>query len=215
MAALIARLRARRAQSIADLALVDGRPAFVAASVFRPLTSTIRPLPAGQEPILVSVVRVDGGFVRKLEQRSLLDQAHVSSRASADPRDDSQPLIASTGERLGFVVWRPQTPGRSVFQVLVPSSLAAMALLTVVVGLVLGDLRRKTSRLRASEARAQHLAFHDVLTGLPNRAHSSRTASIRPLRGRGGARAASPCSISILIGSRPSTIASATPPATC
>ncbi len=167
---LIKALRDARAPTLSTLAMVDGKPAFVAASVFRPLTRAVAPLPVGREPILVSVVRVDGGFVRKLEQRSLLDAAHVASTAHTGRAQDSLPLTNDQGKNLGFIVWRPDLPGRSVLQALLPACMAAMSLFAIVIGIVLRDLRRKTSRLRASEAQAQHLAYHDVLTGLPNRA---------------------------------------------
>jgi len=58
-----------------------------------------------------------------------------------------------------------------------PLSLGLMLLLTAIMALLVRSLWKSGNRLssamidlRASEAQAQHLAFHDVLTGLPNRA---------------------------------------------
>ncbi|WP_420840198.1 diguanylate cyclase domain-containing protein [Achromobacter kerstersii] len=48
----------------------------------------------------------------------------------------------------------------------------------------LSDLSAAHLELKASEAHAQHLAFHDVLTGLPNRAYFSASVDQALVRRR-------------------------------
>ena len=167
---LVNRLRHGKSAQLSDLVMVDGAPSFVAASRVLPLTRAVAPAKPGQEAILVSVVRVEGGFVRKLEQRSLLRAARFSSTATPARQEEIAPLADHAGRVEGYIAWTPDLPGPSVLAALLPLSLAAIVLVTTVVLLVLRHVRQVTGRLRASQAHAQHLAYHDVLTGLPNRA---------------------------------------------
>lgn len=170
LAALVARLRRSGADSVADLITVEGAPAFVAAAVVTPLTAGTPPQPKGAETVLVSVVKIEGGLVQKLADRDLLRAAHFSATAAHARGEQTAPLADADGKVRGYVAWRPDLPGRSVLAALLPMSLLAFGLIVTVVVLVLRDLRRVTSRLRATQAHAQHLAYHDVLTSLPNRA---------------------------------------------
>lgn len=170
LSALVKQLRREKAEQISDLIMIDGAPAFAAASLILPLTNAIDRPAKGREAVLVSIVKVQGGFIRKLERRSLLRAAHFTGRATPLRGEEVAALVDAHGAVKGYVAWRPDLPGPSVLATLAPLSLAAILLVTSVVLLVLRHLRRVTGRLRASQAHAQHLAYHDVLTGLPNRA---------------------------------------------
>ena len=50
-----------------------------------------------------------------------------------------------------------------------PKLAAALLAISAIIAILMRRLRRTYAGLRASEAQSQHLAFHDVLTGLPNR----------------------------------------------
>ena len=169
LAGLVARLRAGRAKAASDLIAIDGAPAFASVSQILPLTSAKAPPAAGREALLVSVVKVEGGFVEKLGQRNLLRRARFA-RGGPGSAEVAAPLTDQAGRARGYVAWRPDLPGRSVLAALLPTSALAIGLVIAVVFAVLRHLRKVTGRLRASQAHAQHLAFHDVLTGLPNRA---------------------------------------------
>jgi diguanylate cyclase (GGDEF)-like protein len=79
-------------------------------------------------------------------------------------------LVTERGEQIGYLVWRPELPGTVLLRVLAPVTALAVLLTLLALGLLARSLRRSTQELEASRAQAQHLAFHDVLTGLPNRA---------------------------------------------
>jgi diguanylate cyclase (GGDEF)-like protein len=53
---------------------------------------------------------------------------------------------------------------------MIPVLLAALSVVGTLIGWLLWRIRRSRGELEASKAEAQHLAFHDSLTGLPNRA---------------------------------------------
>jgi diguanylate cyclase (GGDEF)-like protein len=71
---------------------------------------------------------------------------------------------------IGYLAWRPFAPGSAVFARLAPVLLTAAALVAALVFLLMRRVASRTRELRESNAAVEHLAFHDVLTGLPNRA---------------------------------------------
>jgi predicted signal transduction protein with EAL and GGDEF domain len=80
-------------------------------------------------------------------------------------------------ERLGFLFWRADVPGRLITRYLGPMAGLVLLVMLGAMATLVWSLWRSGKRLsaavldlQASEAQAQHLAFHDVLTGLANRA---------------------------------------------
>jgi diguanylate cyclase (GGDEF)-like protein len=173
-----------RAIHATDLSMVAGRP--VAVSVMRliPDTKQVASAP-GREPLLVSIRYVDSGFTQNLAKIQSVTGARIQRSRRLEPSEHGVPLVSSRGDKLGFFVWRPDRPGRAVWSSMAPSAGAALAALLAALGVLLFSvaklmhkdavsLRQLASahvELQAKEAQAHHLAYHDVLTGLPNRAH--------------------------------------------
>lgn len=168
-----------------DLARVAQRPAVV--SVMRIARETPSPNPAtAPHHLLVSVRYLDGDFLRSFSRDNLIDGLHYHpDRADAHAADEREaPLTSSTGQTLGYLGWRPDLPGSELWRSMLPAVAAMTAgamLLVLLLTLrtyrllrkqeaTLSALRAAHVELKASEAHAQHLAFHDMLTGLPNRA---------------------------------------------
>ena len=78
--------------------------------------------------------------------------------------------MTKKGVPVGFSSGRLYAPGSSVLAPLIPALGGALLIVGLVVALLMLRVRRGAMELQASEAQAQHLAFHDTLTGLPNRA---------------------------------------------
>nr|WP_226892894.1 diguanylate cyclase [Pantoea vagans] len=128
---------------------------------------------------LVSLNFLDDGYLTSLAERNQLEGLHFSdgssqSGTSARSRDL---LIAQAGEPVGYLHWIPSRPGAQMLRTIGPSTgLAVLAISLLCLYRVRRlwnssvTLSQSMLRLGASEAQAQHLAFHDVLTGLPNRA---------------------------------------------
>lgn len=150
-----------------DVGIVAGHPSIISVKPIVSDTGLVKQTP-GTETLHVSVRYLDGTFLTDLARAySLPDARFVLNR----PEGRSfVPLRARSGALLGYVSWQPFRPGALMVSRIAPVMLAALLLAIAALYLVLRHLRRSRLALEASEAQAHHIAFHDVLTGLPNRA---------------------------------------------
>ncbi|MCD2317069.1 bifunctional diguanylate cyclase/phosphodiesterase [Sphingomonas sp. IC-11] len=165
-----------KAPFVSDLLMVDGHPAAVSAMLVLPLTPAVADRP-GARPILLSVRYLDGTFQDGLARDYLLAHPKFATRNVMHQGEASLPLRDRSGRVIAWLSWYPELPGSAIKSVLLPLgglSAAIIALLMVVLGRRLiastNELHAAIMRLQTSEAQAHHLAFHDPLTGLPNRA---------------------------------------------
>ena len=126
---------------------------------------------------LVSLKFLDDGYLASLAERNQLQGLHFSDGTSQSGTSARYLLIAQAGEPVGYLNWIPSRPGAQMLRTIGPSTgLAVLAISLLCFYMVRRlwnssvNLSQSMLRLGASEAQAQHLAFHDVLTGLPNRA---------------------------------------------
>ncbi len=152
-----------------DILVLNGHPSIVSAKPIVSDTGKIEQAP-GTEFVHISVQRLDGGFVDAIRQGYGFDDARFVTAASFLPGEQTQPLRSANGKIVGYFAWRPFAPGSAVFARLGPVLMAAAALMSSLVFLLMLRIARRTRELRESNEAVQHLAFHDVLTGLPNRA---------------------------------------------
>ncbi|PSJ40499.1 putative bifunctional diguanylate cyclase/phosphodiesterase [Allosphingosinicella deserti] len=166
-----------------DLASLDGRAAAVSVMRIIPDSPAV-PYAPGREPLLVSIRYLDADLMQELSQIRLIAKARVTKAAAAPGSDLSMPLVSSRGVPLGYFTWQPELPGSKVLRSTTPVAIAAFTSVLALLGLLvfgIARLMRKDMRslellqaahveLKAKEAQAHHLAYHDALTGLPNRA---------------------------------------------
>ncbi|MEN4602942.1 EAL domain-containing protein [Pantoea agglomerans] len=126
---------------------------------------------------LVSLKFLDDGYMAGLAERNQLQGLHFSDGTPQPGTGARYLLIAQAGEAVGYLNWIPSRPGAQMLRTIGPSTgLAVLAISLLCLYMVRRlwnssvNLSQSMLRLGASEAQAQHLAFHDVLTGLPNRA---------------------------------------------
>jgi diguanylate cyclase (GGDEF)-like protein len=152
-----------------DLSVVSGHPAIVSVKPIVSETGNLRQVP-GTEYLHISVRYLDGKFMRELARQYQLDGARFLRDPDRHETNSMVPLTSSAGRLLGYIAWEPFRPGSLMIKRLAPVMGIALLLMFSVVSLLLRHVRRSTLQLEASEAQAQHLAFHDPLTGLANRA---------------------------------------------
>ncbi len=150
-----------------DLAAVGNRPAIVSVKPFISDSGAIVQRP-GTEAFHVAVRYLDGEFLRELVNSYALEDARIVARVPAGATGVT-PLRNATGRTIAYVTWRSFQPGTLLIKRLLPLSILALLLIAAVLTVLLRHVRRSTLALEASEAQAQHLAFHDTLTGLANR----------------------------------------------
>jgi diguanylate cyclase (GGDEF)-like protein len=187
-----------------DLLTLGGRPAAVSVMRIVPLTKAVRPATPGQEPLLVSVRFLDGSFLKQLQENNLIEAPRFARTSAVNDTERALPITSSKGRQLGFFIWKPELPGSVMLKSLLPLVIASLALLGAVMALLgyrvfrlmrrdvlnLRELESAHLELKASEAQAHHIAFHDVLTGLPNRALFNECADQAMARVRHGEAAA-------------------------
>lgn len=152
-----------------DLVVIENRPAIVSVLPIVSDSGNIAQLP-GTEFLHVSVRFLDRSFLDAMSRSYLLEAPRFSWNRSIKPGEAAFPLSANSGKTLGYFIWTPDRPGWRILLRTAPALGAALLVVGAIVMLLARRLRSASTELEASEAQAQHLAFHDSLTGLPNRA---------------------------------------------
>ena len=155
--------------TVTDLMVVDGHPSIVSVKPITSDTGEIEQAP-GTEFVHIAVRRLDGTFVDEIRSAYELDDARFTTTALFAPDESVQPLHSRNGKTIGYFAWRPFAPGEAVFGWLAPVLGIASLLLAAILFILVRRITRRTFELRESNDAVQHLAFHDHLTGLPNRA---------------------------------------------
>ncbi|HCF24650.1 MULTISPECIES: EAL domain-containing protein [unclassified Novosphingobium] len=150
-------------------ARVGGRTYIVTATLVQPDFGVY--LPKGpRAPVTIAAIPLDQAFLTTFGQRYLLDDLSLAPPGAALSPTGSLALPDTRGASAGVLKWNPREPSAVLFKQLLLPLLIVLGLLCV---LALTMMRRSgavVADLLASEARSKHLAFHDPLTQLPNRA---------------------------------------------
>jgi diguanylate cyclase (GGDEF)-like protein len=153
-----------------DIAVADGHPAIISVKPVRSDSGTIEQQP-GSEYIHISVRRLDGSFLDTVRTTYGFTGARFAWTEDGLAREERAVALRSReGRTIGYFVWEPFAPGTVVFARLIFPLVLGFVILGTLVSVLIARVRKRTSQLRESRAAAQHLAFHDTLTGLPNRA---------------------------------------------
>lgn len=159
------------------LAAISGRPAAVAVILIQYPSNWKGPRLGRGGFLLISVRFLDGANLRDIGNQNLISGLRFSQ--APDMRAGERRIVVSDdhGGKVGYFFWHPDLPGTKLLNSLVPIAVGAFAACAFLMALLARSLWRSGRRLDetfvellASRAQAQHLAFHDVLTGLPNRA---------------------------------------------
>ncbi|MER9687797.1 MULTISPECIES: EAL domain-containing protein [unclassified Mesorhizobium] len=151
-----------------DLVSLGGHPAILSVMPLVPSSDRVTQA-SGSEYLHVSIEFINDAVIGKIAQKYLLAGAHLLPMAQ--PLGSAAiPLIDKQGVILGYIAWDQERPGLTLVGKASPALALAALVAASVLAFLLRRLRRASSALQTSQAQAQYLAFHDTLTGLPNRA---------------------------------------------
>ncbi len=198
-----------------DLVRIGDRIAFV--SVMPMVRVNAGRAPTAPSPVLVSLRYMDKEFLQQISRQNYLTDARVSDSPEPAAGEVSTPVVNSdallmdggaalvgSAEPLTTMFWKPMPAGAVVVGLLLLPAAAVFGVIALLVFLMSLRMRRLMKRddehlleleqahleLTAKEAQAHHLAYHDVLTGLPNRALFNDNAEQALTRARHGEKMA-------------------------
>jgi diguanylate cyclase (GGDEF)-like protein len=152
-----------------NLVVIEARPAMASVVPILSDTGLLLQNP-GTEALHASVRFLDGDFLDHLSRQYLLDKARFAWNEDTAWNEAAFPLARKSGAVLGYFVWQPDRPGWRLLTRTAPALTLGILVVAAIIAFLVQRLQRASKELEASEAQAQHLAFHDPLTGLPNRA---------------------------------------------
>ncbi len=124
----------------------------------------------GRAPIVVTVEALDADLLARFSTRFLLQNLRVIPADGSPSLGATVDLRWTDGARIGRLEWTPQRPGHKLLMRTMPGLIAVMLMFCAVTTAIFLRGRNAAQALIASEFQAKHMAYHDHLTGLANRA---------------------------------------------
>ena len=155
--------------TVSDLAIIEGRPAFVGAIPILGQSEDVVVKP-DRAFFHVAVRFLDDTLAKELMEEYLIEGARFGADATVASGESSLELRNKAGEIVAWFKWLPDRPGTQILSETAPSMIAALLVGGLVIVLLMRRLQRSSSELELARAEAQHRALHDPLTGLANRA---------------------------------------------
>jgi diguanylate cyclase (GGDEF)-like protein len=150
-------------------AQIDGKTYVVTATLVQPDFGKYMPKTA-RAPITITALPIDAPLLKSFAERYLLDGLVLAEAGGNVGRGGQMELRGPDRRPVAALVWIPRQPGTMLLQSLWFPLLCVMTMLCLAGWTIMRRSDSIVTNLVASEAQAKHLAFHDPLTRLPNRA---------------------------------------------
>ncbi len=155
----------RYGRSAAAVVQVGGHGELASAMAITP--SVDMSLQSPTPRVLISFIKLDPAYWQAAGRDMLLPDLGFGQPQGE--RRGAYQLRTDTGQPLGTLAWTPRRPGLLLMKNVLPLVLVGLAISLLVIGAFARRLFSASRAIEAREAKAQHLANHDSLTGLPNR----------------------------------------------
>ncbi len=179
---MVAAIRLREAQARPDASGVYSAPIqessvtrwgkgwySITASLVRSDYGKVKPV-GKPAPIVFTGEELDPGFLGGFAHRFLVSNIRLEPPGPRlNPVEAHSSLKDARGRVVAVLTWMPERPGAHLLSVALGPILAIVLLLAVAAIILHRRAIKSAEGLLASEARANHMAMHDGLTGLPNR----------------------------------------------
>jgi diguanylate cyclase (GGDEF)-like protein len=156
-----------------ELMRLEGRPSVAGIVRISPLAAAVALDQAENDAVhlyLVAFRFLDGAALDAISREQGLAGARYARTADQEHHEVAYQIAATTtGEPIGFIIWKPELPGSRVISRLVPVLAGAGIIIAILFFALIRRLRVSLRELSESEHHARHLSVHDVLTGLANR----------------------------------------------
>ncbi|WP_188052336.1 putative bifunctional diguanylate cyclase/phosphodiesterase [Aureimonas fodinaquatilis] len=139
-----------------------------AAADIVPLSPEIS-MPAALRRTLVVARELDPVALDRLARRYGTAPLELMVDAQRAENFEAVPVVARDGIQLAEVAWLPDRPGTALMHQMLPGYLLITVVTVLLAGAILNRARRSTEALKFSQGNVRYLAYHDALTGLPNR----------------------------------------------
>lgn len=157
-----------------------------AAVVSTIVPHTVRMEAPSPSALLVTLRELGPTTVRDMALADQLIDPRITLAPPTRSAQASVALAARDGAPAAWLVWTRDKPGDRILRFVGPTLTVTIAILVFFIWRALTRANQATAEIAASQARAQHAASHDPLTGLANRALMSERLN-EALAGKRGA----------------------------